>query len=176
MFSQKYFPYVRAVSDLQSRSAYSAGTTAFIVSVAVAAAVARSLPLPSSPVENAAQYFNDNHLLMVRERLASYNEAAVLKFAEAVDLAKKLWLQREWNASGRCLGVHHNLDFFDTISGVGTFFSPQEVAEIKKYSVDILQLACLCTELEAKNLAELMANLEASGGVAFGQDSAATPA
>lgn len=170
MFSQKYFPYVRASAELQSRNAYSSGTTAFIVAVAVATAVSRTLPLPSSPVENASQYYNDNYLLKVRERLASYNEAAVLKFAEAAELTKKLWLQREWNASGRCLGVHHNLDFFDTISGVGTFFSPAEIEEIKKYSADILQLACLCSELEVKNLEELRANLEATGGVAFGQD------
>lgn len=147
MFQKCMLPYIEAVNALQSRHALGSQTIASIAALAVATAISRNIPLPDNKVENPQLHYNNTHLLRVRERVALYNEASVLRYEEAVDLTKKLWLQREWSAYCRSFPLHLG-GYLETVTGFGLYFSEKDLEIVKNYGRQVLELAAVCVAVE----------------------------
>jgi hypothetical protein len=90
MFSQQYLPYISAVSRIGKDSQ----TSCRIVALAVAAAVAATLPLPSASVDSPVAFFQAQGAMEAQQRLGEYNEAAVVDCRLAIDLVQKFWMLR----------------------------------------------------------------------------------
>lgn len=66
----------------------------FVLAIAVARAVAYSLPVPSGPVDNAQTFFTHTHLGDAEQMLSEVNEQVVLNIDTVTDLISRIWLFR----------------------------------------------------------------------------------
>ena len=74
MFNEKMIPYTSAISSMKVDYAKKAK----LVAIAVAAAVAYSLPMATTDVGDVSGYFRGNHANNARSMVLSFNDAAVL--------------------------------------------------------------------------------------------------
>lgn len=111
-----------------------------LLSVGFARALAYSLPLPTSQVDDVYRYFAETHKAHVDACFGQINEQLVLNIDAASDLCQRLWIFRYRlvfdanNASVRT--------FMDAVLKVGTREVPPAVSEllIRCDSTDALEL------------------------------------
>lgn len=65
-----------------------------VIFTAAARAIAYSLPLPSTKVENPFAWYKEKYDQEVKELLAEINESTVIRFEQAAQLAKEIWVFR----------------------------------------------------------------------------------
>lgn len=65
-----------------------------VVSFGLAKAISNMLPLPSSQVEFASDFFNDNHAFKLTDIINFINEIMVVDIERAIEVTKNLWLIR----------------------------------------------------------------------------------
>lgn len=100
----------------------------YLLSVAIARAVAYQLPLPTSPVESPAVYFIETHKATAEGMLCEINERCVMNIDAAASLMQNLWIFRyrmvfDCN-NAACRG------FLDAMVRVGSRELPPAVSEL----------------------------------------------
>ena len=136
MFSQQYLPYISSVARLGKDSQ----TACRITALAVAAAVAATLPLPSEKVDSPVSFFNAQGALEAQQRVGEYNEAAVVDCRLAVELVQKFWMLR-YNAVHSALApVAVEGSFFTGFTGAARLFAPDDLVFMDANAKDILTI------------------------------------
>lgn len=103
-------------------------TRSNVLAAAVGFALARCAPLPSSPVEDASNYFNITVSPVVRDRVGAVNEQLIIPVNDTLQWARALWQVRYASAHPARNWVP-SLDactFFESFGQADTFLSPQQ--------------------------------------------------
>lgn len=137
----KMLPFVNVLQTLQlpiqSRQRAAA--------IAIGYAAACHIPLPSSEVADAEDYFRSNSQATVRSVVSLFNEGVVIETNLAQEFARNFWLMR-YEAVHRCPRMDQIPgSFFCSVFGVARFFSPKAQAfcdENAKSINAIYQVVC----------------------------------
>ena len=136
MFSQQYLPYISAVSRIGKDSQ----TSCRIVALAVAAAVAATLPLPSASVDSPVAFFQAQGAMEAQQRLGEYNEAAVVDCRLAIDLVQKFWMLRYNTAHSALSPIAVDGSFFTGFTGAARLLAPDDIVFMDANAREILTI------------------------------------
>lgn len=136
MFNEKYLPYFKSVNSLS----LTAEKRSFIVSAAVAAAIAYRAPVPFEKVNSPEAFFSSNILINARTKIGEFHGVATLNFDAAVELTRKFWLVR-YNTLHRPNSVIFKTGrFADSFAGFLTEFSEQEMALLNELAETFVRI------------------------------------
>lgn len=112
-----------------------------IVTAAIALAAALAASLPSSEVSDPVNHFQMNIQLGVRQKIYAANEGAVFDAKGAEELARQFWLVRYQALFPKDLNfLYSQYGFFDTVMGVSSYVSPEQVEFLHQYKREIFSL------------------------------------
>jgi hypothetical protein len=126
-----------------------------IVAMAVALAVAATAPLPSTPVDDASEYFLQQVNQQAIELISELNESVIFASKLALEFTQQFWKQRYYSAHPKCmiesnftsqldslLNVERVETFdFSTIMSGGLFvLALDTVRFLNKYKVEIAKV------------------------------------
>lgn len=123
------------VTDLEKRN--------WVFAAAVAHTLTVRAQLPSSPVDNTAEWFRDNVFQPTRSLISMLNENIVFNTIEALELVRAMWYIR-YNAAHPTVQYGpqtSGYDFFCTVWGAAEFISPETYQCLTQYRREIQELA-----------------------------------
>jgi hypothetical protein len=110
-----------------------------ILAVAIGAALASALPLPSQPVESPTEYAINNLRDQMYATLNDFNESIIFDLSFATVACNVLWRMR-YNAA-HPQGVptlSDSFSFLETLIGAGTYMEPEFTEFVNKHKQQIL--------------------------------------
>jgi hypothetical protein len=121
---------------------------AAIIGAAVATAVANSLPLPTTEVDNVASFYAMNEQASVARQVAEFNENLVFDMPACLQLVRSLWCVRYTAAhpskkpvfTGAC-------GFFESLFGVGLHVDEATTCFLNEHKSQILILSVAACEV-----------------------------
>jgi hypothetical protein len=110
-----FLQFIQAANCLQ----VDASVRGCVLAGGIALAVARALPLPTSPAEAPGQYYNFNNLQLVKDILAAFNEQVVFDAPLALNETREFWMLRYTAAHPADVPVYDpTIGFYDNLAGV----------------------------------------------------------
>jgi len=143
------------LNDAIHRIVKAPGDQGRIVAMAVAKVVAATSPLPSTPVDDIAEYYMQQVNPQAVERISELNEGVIFAAKLALEFTQQFWKQRYYAAHPQCLikaNFNQSLESllnqdrieafdFNTIVSGGLFvLSLDTVRFLNKYKVEIAKL------------------------------------
>lgn len=149
----KYF----GLNELIGRVVKAPGDQGRIVAVAMAMAVVAKAPLPSSPVDNMADYYAMNVHQDAAKIISEINESVIFASHTALECVNTFWKLRYYAAHPVTLWVNwknayynparaadgsslENMDTFTTFIGGAREISPDLMTFMNKYKCEIMDL------------------------------------
>ena len=142
-FTEKAASTKLAPEDMTSR-----GT---LISLAIGLAISRTIPLPSSAVQEPDDFFN-NSLQDTRRLISLFNENVIFDMWEAEQIVRAIWMVR-YNAMyprQYPMLAFEGQTFFDALMGVSNAMSPVLTAFANKYAFPIFILCNVAGEVLSK--------------------------
>lgn len=113
-----------------------------VFSYALSVVLARTLPLPSLPVESPANYFIGNVEQPVREAANAFNEKIVIDYEIVRDFTQKLWAIRYFSVHNTHeIGSFYPFNFFEIVSGIGNNVDEKTYQYVNEHKVAIIDLS-----------------------------------
>lgn len=123
MVNQQYAPMFEVLNAL----AVTPIERTRILECAVAAAIGRSLPMPSNPVEVPSDYFVSNHAMSIGKLISDINEMSLINVRQVRDNVRDHWMVRYHTLHDAQVPAGSEIfDFFCGISRVGLYFTKEE--------------------------------------------------
>lgn len=122
-----------------------------LIALAIGLALSRTIPLPSSAVQEPDDFFNTS-LQQTRCLISCFNENAVFDMREAEQAVRAIWMVR-YNAMyprQYPMLTSEGQTFFDALIGVSNVMSPELTAFANKYALPIFILSNAATEVLPK--------------------------
>lgn len=148
----KFLPFTRQVAA----DCTEFGVRSQMLPYVVAMAVSKTLPIPSSPVEEVSNYFRVTHGVAIRNIISEINEVIVFDTPVAVELTRQLWELR-YNAAHpiklNMLGLRdaNGVSIFGALCGASLALAPEQIMFMEKHSCAILSSSeCLYGILSAE--------------------------
>jgi hypothetical protein len=118
-----------------------------IVATALGLAVSALSTLPVTEVDSPAGHFTLQVLPEINNIVSEFNENTVIDCKLVVESARAFWMMRYTAAHPVSRPVYSiNCTFFESLGGVGLYFSPEQVALYNLYKEQILTLATVMSE------------------------------
>lgn len=115
--------------------------------IAIGYAAACHIPLPTSEVADAEDYFRANAMAAVRSTVSFFNEGVVIDTNLAQEFARNFWLLR-YEAVHRCPRMDQLPgDFFGSVFGVARFFAPETQVFCNEHAKAISAIYCTACDL-----------------------------
>lgn len=122
-----------------------------VLAAAVAAAVARALPLPSSEVEDVNGHYRSAVAESARHYLSTINEEVVFDIRAAEPFLRALWIMRYSSAYPSLQAMSaRQYGFFDTWCGTGMYVDEATHKFMNDHKDTILDLMYLAAPLVAE--------------------------
>lgn len=86
--------FARSLRELIHNNNVPHGKVSQAATIVTARAVAYSLPIPTSPVENLLGYYEDQHRQLVGQAISEVNEHLILDTVQGMALTKAFWMLR----------------------------------------------------------------------------------
>jgi hypothetical protein len=113
-----------------------------IIAVAVAYAISRCLPMPTTEHGDPTTYFTSNLLQSTRDTVSLFNEEILFDTRIACDMARSFWMMRHAAAFPDQTPMYNTTyGFFDSVVSVANFFSPEMHCFANQYKEEIFALA-----------------------------------
>lgn len=122
-----------------------------VLSIAAAVALSRSVPLPSSAVEDAYAYWASSACFQLMNGAAAINEQLILNVDLVGEVGRSMWLMRYFNAYPMSVIPLYSEDenhFFSRLAGIGHLMSPELHALCHQNSSTIITLVNKLRECE----------------------------
>lgn len=117
-----------------------------IIALAVGYAVACNLELPSAELANPQEHYASKFESAARGWVGYFNEVTVMDCPAACEAARNFWMIR-YNAVHNCPSLDMiDGDFFKSMMGATSYFSPETIALLDKHNdviAPIYRAACL---------------------------------
>ncbi|MNU19703.1 hypothetical protein D3C71_79360 [compost metagenome] len=134
----QYLPLIQA-ADLHITDA---GARSRIIAAAVASAIANSLALPTTEVENVSSHYAQTLQIPVSRQVAEFNENVVFDLPYAVNLVRALWLIRYTAAHPSSKPIFGGeCSFFETFIGVSLYVDAETCCFLTEHKKAICVLA-----------------------------------
>jgi hypothetical protein len=137
-------------SDLKYNSISNSRDRSRVLAIAAGMAAARSVSIPSAPVENVQQYYNLSVMPIAQMLVEETNENLVMDFEEGMNYALMFWRLRYVAAHPNAqLDRNTPYGFFDTLLGVNLYIDKDTHTFVNEYKMEIFQAHdCLCDAYE----------------------------
>ena len=119
-----------------------------IVTMTIAIAIANTVQLPTSQVNNPIEYWNGQLYNIVRNTLHDVGEQVIFNSPLAMELARMFWLLRYRAAhQSQLILACANLSFFENLFGVGSYISDENKQFIEDNKAAIYCLIPLAVKM-----------------------------
>lgn len=139
----RYIPFTQAIDSIVK----SAPDRSKIIAHALALALSRRLPLPSSENMDIDSYYTLQLLGTVRDTLSGFNEEVIFDLRCALELTRQFWMMRYSNVYPDMTWMDMQRGFFDIVTGATKFFSMDTTAFVNQYKLEVLELSTRATAL-----------------------------
>ena len=123
------------------------GTRLSAITLASAFAIARGLPMPSSPVDNPDNYFLTTSSLGLIQLIDNINEACIIDRHAARAAVKSFWMVRYYSLFPAEWVPEDGYDFFCSVSKVPAYFTKEQYALLCENKTAVLSVADTLTKI-----------------------------
>ena len=112
---------------------------------AIALAVSDLSALPIAPVENLEIAFNNFARLNAEEHVAAFNEVSPINIGSTISLVRAYWIAR-YKAAFGVSRIFSGEDYLDTITGLASAISPEDLKILNEGMSDFSYLYGVCRQ------------------------------